>query len=379
MSTKGIIVLGGHIQALGIVRILGRHGINALVIDNTTKNIARHSKYCIAFIKSADAEIITLLLKLGVDKKYAGWIIFPTNDYHVKLLSINKPELEKYFIVSTDKWDVVNTFYNKCNAYKLAQEINIPFPKTWYPSSEQDISPDELTFPCIVKPAVMHEFYRKVRKKVFLCRNYNELLNNYRKALKIIPAEEIIIQEIIPGSGVNQYSACFLFLNGKSFVSLTACRMRQHPIDFGNATTYAEVVEVPEILVYAEKLLGTAKYNGLCEVEFKRDIRDGVFKFLEVNTRTWKWHAIANKAGTPFLKSYYDMLNGKTINSVKGFTKASFLHVLTDIPVRLQLLLKGHKHWNRKIKPCENAVYAHDDMKPWLYEKLYLLNLIRTR
>lgn len=94
-------------------------------------------------------------------------------------------------------------------------------------------------------------------------------------------------------------------IDGRSYVKLTACRMRQHPIDFGNATTYAEVSDSPEPVVYAEKLLAAAGYSGLCEVEFKRDARDGTFKLLEVNPRTWKWHAIADKAGTPFIPLWF--------------------------------------------------------------------------
>ena len=47
MNTPGVIVLGGHVQALGIVRAYGKLGIQAVVVENTSKNISRHSKYCI--------------------------------------------------------------------------------------------------------------------------------------------------------------------------------------------------------------------------------------------------------------------------------------------------------------------------------------------
>ena len=57
----------------------------------------------------------------------------------------------------------------------------------------------------------MHKFYKDTKKKVFLCKNREELLENYIKALKIIPPNEIIIQEVIPGDLNSQYSACFFF------------------------------------------------------------------------------------------------------------------------------------------------------------------------
>jgi predicted ATP-grasp superfamily ATP-dependent carboligase len=194
-----------------------------------------------------------------------------------------------------------------------------------------------------------------------------------------VPSDEIIVQNIIPGPSRNQFSACFLFLDGEPYVTLTANRMRQHPLDFGNATTYAETVNLPIIVEYALKILKASNYNGLCEVEFKKDETDGQYKFLEVNTRTWKWHAIAEKAGTPFLENYFRYLNGESIIPANLQKQASFLHTLTDFPVQLKLKLKGFNYAFRKKKPVVKAVWAWDDCKPWFYEKLYLISLIRNR
>lgn len=372
-------MLGGHIQALGIVRIFGQMGIPVIVIDSTSKCIARHSKYCQRFFSINEYKIEDFLLSPAFSAAYLNWIIFPTNDMHVKVLSINKTKLEQIYIVSTDKWESVREFHNKRRTYQLANKIGIPIPVTYYPESNNDLVGMDIKYPCIIKPAVMFDFYRRTRKKVLLCRNLEELKINYAKALDIIPSEEILIQEIIPGGGRNQYSACFLYLEGKSFLHLTACRMRQHPIDFGNATTYAEITDVPKLIEYGEKLLKSANYNGICEVEFKLDERDNVFKLLEVNPRTWKWHSIANKTATPFLPLYYYYLTGKMIEPVNNIEYASFCHYTTDLPVRFLLLLKGSKYWNRLVKPVEKAVWSKSDPRPWFYEKLYLARYLMER
>jgi len=379
LQKPGIIVLGGHIQSLGIIRIFGRENIPAIVVDNTYTNIARHSRFCSGFYYVPDNDLLAFLTKFSDSDIFKRWVIFPTNDSHVKLLSINKTELEKHYIVSTDNWDVVSIFYNKRNSYRLAEKINIPIAKTWFPDSIDDIKNYDIEFPCIVKPAVMHDFYKKIKKKVLYCKTPEDLEKNHSKALKIIPEDEIIIQEIIPGSGRNQFSACFLFLNGITYASIVACRMRQHPVDFGNATTYAEITDVPELVEMGERILKEAKYNGICEVEFKKDDRDGKFKFLEVNTRTWKWHSIANKAGTPFLKMFYDYLTGKKIEPVSTKKFASFRHALTDIPIQFILLLRVLSHWFRIKKPVENAVWDKNDPNPWFFEKLYLIYFLFKR
>lgn len=379
VNKPGVIVLGGHVQGLGIVRILGREGIPVIVIDNINTNLARHSKYSQAFFYAADKDLLGLLFHLADIQNYIGWVIFPTNDFHVKILSFNKQQLGKSFVVSTDSWDVIKLFYNKRNTYKLAMKLDIPIVPTFFPEDENELDSFDLNFPCIIKPAIMHDFYRQIKRKVLVCQNIEDLRMNYRRAIQIIPSDEVIVQEIIPGPSKNQFSACFLFLEGITYLHLTACRMRQHPLDFGNSTTYAETVKIPELKGIGEKILKAASYNGICEVEFKFDERDNQYKFLEVNTRTWKWHTIANKANTPFLKTYYDYLTGLNVQPREGFNIASFYHMLTDLPIQLQLLIKGFGYWRRKIKPVENAVWANDDLKPWFFEKLYLGNFIFNR
>lgn len=375
----GVIVLGGHVQALGIVRILGKNGITAIVIDNTIKNIARHSIFCSRFYDVLNSDLLHFLFELGSNYKYSGWLILPTNDFHLKLLSTNRTELEKYFRVGVDEWDKVNIFYNKQESYRLADKIQIPIPGTYFPLNEDDLGSLNCKYPCIIKPAVMHEFYKHFRKKVFICRTYDELLKFYRKAVSFISSEEIIVQDIIKGSGRNQFSACFLFVEGQTYVYLSVCRMRQHPIDFGNATTYAETVDIPVLKEYGEKLLKAAGYNGICEIEFKKDDNDGKYKFLEVNTRTWKWHSIAQEANTPFLMSLYEYYVCGKLSVTHGFKNASFRHALTDLPVQIKLLLQGHNYAIRVKKPVVNAVWSKDDILPWIYEKLYLFYFLKSR
>jgi predicted ATP-grasp superfamily ATP-dependent carboligase len=376
---KGVIVLGAHVQALGIVRIFGRLNYSVIVLDNTIFNLAKYSKYCNGFYKIQDSELLESILNFKSLNLFSNYIIFPTNDFHVELLSKNKKLLEPFFYVAIDNWKRVSIFHNKINAYNLARELNVPFPKSYFPLKIQDIDKIEIDFPCIIKPAIMHSFFAETRKKVFICRDRESLMKNYMSAIQIIPQNEIIIQEIIPGKSENQFSAAFLFLNGKSYVNLVATRMRQHPIDFGNATTYAETVHIPLLLEYGEKILLASNYNGICEVEFKMDERDKEYKFLEVNTRTWKWHSISNKAKTPFLELFAKHLTGEQINESKGYEDAAFMHYITDFPTRIKLFIRNEKFWNRKLKNCENAIFARDDFKPWIVEKIFLPYFIFKR
>ena len=369
----GVIVLGGHVQGYGIVRVYGENGIPSIVIDTTRYNIAKHSKYCIKFLQSSYEKLVDLLIDLGKENKYPNWLLIPTDDYYVRLVSQNKNILSRYFTVTVDDWEIIKLFFNKKNSYPLAESVVVPVPKTYYPNSNDDLRniENDIDYPCIIKPAVMLDFYRHFKRKVFVCNNAAELHANYKQALKIIKPEEILVQEIIPGNSEHQYSVGIFFDRNKSYNYLVGRRKRQHPIDFGNATTFAETVEIPILIDYAHRILEKANFFGICEVEFKYDERTDQYKFLEVNPRTWKWHLISEKAEIPLLLSLYKYFHeGKAINK-KEFKECGWRDIITDIPTKLKIFQRKI-HLNSDPVNIISAVSNLKDFKPFIYQLLYV-------
>ncbi len=375
---KGVIVIGGHVQGLGIVRILGKLGLPIVVLDATSVNIARHSRYCKLFVKYPDNDLLNFLLVFGKSKKYKKYILLPTNDKHVEVLSKNKKILSEYFTVGTDSWDVVEKCYNKRLTYSIAENLNISIPKTWMPDSIDELKGENIEYPCIIKPAVMHGFYAHFKTKVFVCNNKEELFENYKLAVKFIPPEEVIIQEIIDGGSEHLYSACFLFDGDNIINSFVGCRARQHPPDFGKATTFAQIADNEELIEISTKLLKHINYHGVCEVEYKFDTLDGDYNFLEINPRTWKWHSIADKAGVNLLENYQAYLTNGNIKPQGEVKKASFRHLVTDIPTLLKYKRKGIYKKHNKY-PVKYAVWEQHDLLPALFELIYLPILIWKR
>ncbi len=374
----GVIVIGGHVQGLGIARIYGKNNIPVILLDNTRINLTRHSKYCQEFIKYENNKLLELLLSFSEIRKYKNWLLMPTNDRDVEILSKNKRELSKYFKVSSESFDILQFFFNKRLTYRLVEDLKISIPKTWMPDSWKEIEEMDIRFPCIIKPAIMHTFYTKTKKKVFVCNNSIQLKDNYKKALALIPKEEVIIQDIIPGNSEHQYSVCFMFDGRKPLVTLSVRRARQHPPDFGNATTYAETVEISEIIENAKKILKKVDYKGVCEVEFKFDTRDDKFKFLEVNPRTWKWHSITEKSNSPILMSLYHFTYNLNPLINNSYNKATFRHLITDFPTILKMKLDNIKYSKTKNN-TKYAVWSMDDILPGIFEIIYLPFLIITR
>ena len=54
-----------------------------------------------------------------------------------------------------------------------------------------------------------------------------------------------MVQELIPGGGTQQFAYCAFFREGEAVGKMVVCRRRQHPLQFGKASTFVETVDVP--------------------------------------------------------------------------------------------------------------------------------------
>ena len=51
-----------------------------------------------------------------------------------------------------------------------------------------------------------------------------------------------MVQELIPGGGAQQFAYCAFFREGEAIGKMIAQRWRQHPLQFGRASTYVATV-----------------------------------------------------------------------------------------------------------------------------------------
>ena len=389
-NSPGVIVIGDHVQALGIIRSLGRHGIPVYLLHDKNLCIGRFSRYTKRFIKipnsNNEQEFVDFMTKLANKEQLEGWILMPTNDAWVYVLSRHKETLEDYYKVTTPSWDIVKFAYDKKRTYQIAEKIGIPIPKTFYPENLDavHILSSEVEFPVIIKPAIIDHFYKKAKAKVFKVNTKEELIQAYIKASHIIDASEIMVQEIIPGGPDLLYSFCTFFKNGQVMGTCMGKRSRQRPMDFGSASTFVESVYISELVELGTCLLKALNYYGLSEVEFKKDIRDDKFKLLEINARTWLWHSLAIRCGVDFPYLLYKDMIGEHVEPITSFKEnVKFIHFYTDLGVVINEVLKGKmafKDYFISLKGEKDfAVFSLVDPLPFIAETLMLPYLWKTR
>ena len=382
----GAIVIGGEHPGLGIARSLGRRGIPVCVIDDQ-HSVSQFSKYVTRTVRVKDLrdEIKTVESVLEVGQRYGlkGWVLFPTRDETVAAFSRHRDRLAEFFRVTTAGWETVRWAWDKKNTYDRAAALGIPVPHTYNPRTERELAPLYSRLPLALKPAVKENFFYATGAKAWRAETPDQLDDLFRKAIRQIRPEEILIQEIIPGDGQRQYSYCAFFRDGQAQSTLVAKRLRQHPREFGRAATYVETIEHPEIEELSERFLKAIDYYGLVEVEFKQDARDGQFKLLDVNARTWGFHSIGVPAGVDFPYLQFADQVGKPIERSRAKTGVGWLRAVTDFPTAISDLWVGElslrSYWRSLRNTRAESVFCMRDPLPSAAEVLMLPYLVTKK
>jgi len=379
----GAVVIGGDYQGLGIVRSLGRMGVPVCVIDDE-QSIARFSRYTTYAVRATDLKnadtTVEVLLELGRRLNLRGWVLYPTRDELVATLSKHRTILGEIFRIPTPDWDCIQFIWDKRKTYELAKELGISIPDTWVPYAVEDLGQVANRFPLALKPAIKEHFFYATGAKAWRANNRAELLVLYQRGISLAGPREIIIQDLIPGDGSHQFAYCAFFKGGKAQGSMVARRRRQHPYEFGRASTYVETIDLPALENLSERFLERIKYYGLVEIEYKLDPRDGQFKLLDVNARTWGYHTLGASAGVDFPYLLYADQLGQPVGPTCGTAGKSWIRLLTDFPTGIMDVSSGRLSLRDYFKSLRNAdteaVFSWEDPIPGLVECALLPYLV---
>ena len=371
----GGLVVGGDYQGLGIARSLGRQGVPVCILDDEF-SIARSSRFVQRHVRVEDLrgarQTIAALLDVTERLHLHGWVLYPTREETVAAVASHRDQLAGLLRVPTPAWPSVRPAWDKRETYQLADSLGIPTPRTWFPQNERDLELVDIDSPVIVKPAIKEHFFYATGAKAWRADNADELVAAYRRACAIVQPGEVLVQEVIPGGGERQVAYCTLFKEGRSLASMTVRRRRQHPSDFGRASTFVETVELPELEKPSVLFLQEVDYYGLAELEYKQDPRDGRYKLLDVNPRTWGYHSLGPAAGVDFPYLLFRDQLGLPVQPVKARTGVRWIRLLTDMPNAVRDIRAGTAHpgdYLRSLRGVDTeAVFSLRDPLPGLYE-----------
>jgi D-aspartate ligase len=366
----GALVLGGSHGALAVVRSLGRHGIPVWFAsdDNMLARLSRYARKGVSWPGPNVAGAVDFLLELGRRHGLFGWVLIPCADEEARLISQNHAALSRMFRVRTPAWETMRWAYDKHRMNERAAALGLDLPRSFSAASRDDLVNADVRFPAILKPAVKHHGNAFTLAKAWRADDRAALLARYDDAAALVGADAVVVQELIPGRGAAQLSYAALWDRGRPVASLTARRTRQYPIDFGYTSTFVETIARADVEHAACRFLDSLGYDGLVEVEFKYDARDGALKLLDVNARGWTWIALGERAGVDFPHLFWRLAMGDALPSARAAPGVAWMHASRDIVAACQEMAAGYlapRDYLASLRaPVQFAAFAPDDPLP---------------
>jgi len=279
--------------------------------------------------------------------------IFAVADTHLDAIARNYETLRDKFLFSFADGEQLQRLRDKRFQAAAAATAGVRTPRT------VDRPTADLEFPVIVKASDSARFVQAFGVKGIRCDSMAELEEVFDRAQALSP----VIQEWIPGPDHDLYlvGAC-LSLRGEPLGVVTCRKLQQVPPEIGTIRV-GEAFPMPGLADQAVAFLQAAECYGPSDVEFKRDARDGEFKFIEVNPRLVQWQGLAAAAGVDLAQIAYCDLIGSPRQPARqnGGVKRWAMTFLTGSGHERPGLSGSGPAFTRL--PYVDAVFALDD--PW--------------
>lgn len=217
-------------------------------------------------------------------------------DHYVRLIVNNKDKLKDKFVLPYTDINTLNKIVLKETFYKLCEENNIDYPKTYvYKCGDSLNFKLDFPYPVILKPSDSVDFFKNTFKgqyKVYTLHNKEELDEALKKIYDNGYKGNMIIQDKIPGRDNRMYDLhVFCGKNKKvQYMNLGNVLLEEHtPKGLGsNAATITTYN--PILMEKIKNLLEKIGYQGWCDCDLKYDERDGKIKIFEINIRQGRSH-----------------------------------------------------------------------------------------
>jgi D-aspartate ligase len=249
---------------------------------------------------------------LALERRWEGAVLFPTDDGSLVAISRHATTLARRYRTVPEPWHVVSQLIEKHHTYDIAHAHGVPCPRLELAGSTRDCLEfaAQIGFPCLLKPSVGHLFFKRHRKKMFMVHSESEL----REQLAIANEydAQIMLSEFIPGGdecGANYNSFA---VDGQPVSEFTATKIRNKPRLIGFPTVVRSTA-IPEVQALGRTMLQALKLSDFSCMEFKRDIRDGSYKLMEVNARHNCSGALALACGIEFPYLSYKRALGEAL------------------------------------------------------------------
>jgi predicted ATP-grasp superfamily ATP-dependent carboligase len=264
----------------------------------------------------------------------------------------------QHTILPFEDYSKMIKLHDKGKLSEVAEELNIPIPKTYNITSFEEIEKvsHKLDFPVVIK--LKNSTSSKGIEYVY---SQKEFISKYKETvskLKLDLVDYPLVQEYIPGEG---YGVSLLMNHGDLRAIFTHRRLREYPIT-GGPSTLRESVRHPEMEKIAIKLMKYFDWHGVAMVEFKLNRYTNKPVLIEVNPRFWGSLNQAIYSGVDFPFLLYKMAIEGDVKPVLEYKVGVKTRILMNDFRSILSQLKYSNNRTQTIKETLKTGGIHDDI-----------------
>jgi D-aspartate ligase len=375
VSVPVVVLYTYHYGQLGVLRTFGRLGIAVHGVDPSPRSPGLFSRFCQKkFLYDVDASSprASVQYMLDVAKKIGKRsLLIHTTDSGASWLADNAEALSEGYIFSRLSKQLVLALANKREMYFLAKKCGVPTPEACFPLSLSDV---EEYVKDAVFPVVLKELYRggspRVGKRMLVARTKAELLRFYSQNED--PSNpNLMLQEYIPGGDDSIWMFNGYFdAKSECLFGITGRKIRQSPIHTG-VTSLGICLNNPIVDQVTRSFMKKIGYNGILDIGYRYDSRDGKYKVLDVNPRIGStFRLFVGDNGLDVARAQYLDLTGQIVPSSELVEGRKWFVEDRDLVSSFRYHYEKSltfRQWISSFRGVqESAWFAKDDPSPFL-------------
>ena len=367
----------GRCASLGVVRTLGRLGLEIYLVYGDAKDPVSRSRHVQRRLWSTSLDqpgeggvgwLLDLGRRLG-DRP----LLIPTDDVATVLVSDHAEALSEAFRFPAQPPGLARSLSNKRQLHELAERLGVPTPRALFPRSVEEVATflETAQFPVVVKsidPELLAA--RPSARSVAILQTRGETLDYYRVA-ESQAETNLMIQEYIPGGPETVWMFNGYFdERSDCLFGATGRKIHQYQ-PYTGPTTLGEVVSNETVAETTTQFMRKLGYRGILDLGYRFDKRDGLYKLLDVNPRIGAtFRLFVATDGTDVARALYLDLAGQRVPPSHVHEGRKWLVEITELPAALTYKRDGlldARTWLRSLRGIEEmAWFTADDPLPAL-------------
>jgi predicted ATP-grasp superfamily ATP-dependent carboligase len=314
-----------YTAALSIVRALGRLG-HRVTTAAPSETPATCSRWCTDHVVSPPSsrpeQYSEFVRSVVHDGDYD--LAFICDDPVIGAISCNRsalPGRPDFMLPPPESFEVARS---KLESQRFAAKLGVPTPRTVDLDSPERLHAvgEELGFPFVIKDA---EGFGA--RHVRYIADSEELREAQRNLATARFRGRPMAQEFVQGPANDVYMTQVLYRHGEPLFVCSHRKLRQFP-PHGGTTARGATVDEPQLDAQVLRIFSALRWHGPAKADFKRDVRDGSFKLMELDPRVGASFEISMAAGSNLVDLCCRMVAGEPVQPQLTYVRGARMRLL---------------------------------------------------